>query len=793
MADETFVPLLLTIGIRHHGPGSARSLLRALDEFQPDIVLIEGPPDAQSALPFAAHEQMEPPVALLVYAPNAPKHAAFFPFALYSPEWQALRWARENRVEARLADLPHAHHFALDAQAQAQAEAQPAAASEEQSAASELALQVLEAGLESAPEPEVDIWRADPLKLLAEAAGYEDSERWWEDMVEHRCDGIALFGALAQAMSALRERIEAGEAEQEEAGILPSWIVGEREREGLREAWMRQSIRLALKAGSRRIAFVCGAWHVPALQVLDEPKSRAKEDAALLRGVAKMKVASTWIPWTNGRLCAASGYGAGIASPGWYGHLWAHPEQPAVRWMSRVASLLREADLDASSASVIECVRLAEALASMRGRPLPGLEELNEATRTILCFGSDSPLQLISDKLIVGEVLGRVPDDTPTVPLASDLAAQQKALRLKPEASWREVHLDLRKPNDLLRSHLLHRLQVLGIEWGELLRSGGGASTFHEDWRIQWKPELSLAVIEASVWGNSVQSASSKRAVERARDATTLPELTGLLESVRLSGLAEAGREVTRRLEEVAATSGDVSHLLGALPPLCNIARYGDVRGSGAEDVSHIIDGLLTRAAIALPPGASGLAEDAAKTLAAHVEAANRAIALVDRADWKSTLRASLRQVLGRESSAALIAGKCCRLLLDAGEIEASEAAVFLSRALSRGVEAARAGAWIEGFLESSGALLVHDERLWRVLDNWMGELSEAAFTEVLPLLRRTFSSFEAPERHALLERAKSPASAALAREEMAFDAARAALALPAVAALLGWELEAMA
>lgn len=787
MTAETTSPQLLTIGIRHHGPGSARSLLHALDEFRPDIVLIEGPPEAQSALPLAAHEQMEPPVALLVYAPDTPRHAAFFPFALYSPEWQALRWARENRVESRLADLPHAHHFALDtavqAQAQAQTESEAQSPDSEQQPDEDLpAPQVL--------EEEADIWRSDPLKLLAEAAGYQDSERWWEDMVEHRCDGEALFHALTQAMSALRERIEASEAEQEAAGILPPWVASEREREGLREAWMRQAIRTALKEGSRRIAFVCGAWHVPALQVLGEEQGRAREDAARLKGLPKMKVCATWIPWTNGRLCSASGYGAGIASPGWYGHLWAHPEQPAVRWMSRVASLLREADLDASPAHVIESVRLAEALASMRGRPLPGLEEMNEATRAVLCFGSEAPLRLISDRLIVGEVLGRVPDSTPTVPLQSDLAAQQKALRLKPEASWRELNLDLRKPNDLLRSYLLHRLQVLGIGWGELLRSGGGASTFHEDWRIQWKPELSLAVIEASVWGSSLQEASSKRAIERAREASTLPELTALLESVRLSNLAEASRAVTRRLEEVAATSGDVSHLLGALPPLCNIARYGDVRGSNAEDVTHIIDGLLTRAAIALPPGASGLSEDAAKSLSRHVEAATRAIALLDHAAWKATLRASLRQVLERESSAALIAGKCCRLLLDSGALQADEAAIHLSRALSRGSEAARAGAWIEGFLESSGALLVHDERLWRVLDGWLGELSEGGFTEALPLLRRTFSSFEAPERSALLDRAQAPSAAFSAPESLGFEAARAALVLPSVAALLGWELD---
>ena len=38
-------------GVRHHGPGCARSLRAALEELQPDILLVEGPPDAQDVLP----------------------------------------------------------------------------------------------------------------------------------------------------------------------------------------------------------------------------------------------------------------------------------------------------------------------------------------------------------------------------------------------------------------------------------------------------------------------------------------------------------------------------------------------------------------------------------------------------------------------------------------------------------------------------------------------------------------------------------------------------------------------
>src|SRR5205823_15081180 len=143
--------------------------------------------------------------------------------------------------------------------------------------------------------------RADPLEMLARAAGYDDPEQWWEHHIEQRLEPAGLFAAVLEAMAALRA--SAGEPDV---------------REQRREAHMRRTIRAALKEGFQRIAVVCGAWHAPAL---DDPGS-ARPDDALLKGLPKTRVEATWIPWTQSRLSFRSGYGAGVASPGWYAHLW---------------------------------------------------------------------------------------------------------------------------------------------------------------------------------------------------------------------------------------------------------------------------------------------------------------------------------------------------------------------------------------------------------------------------------------------------------------------------------------
>jgi Family of unknown function (DUF5682) len=76
-------------GIRHHGPGSARALAASLQDWTPDAVLVEGPPEADAVLGLAGLAIMRPPVALLGYLRSRPARAAFWPLSAWSPEWVA--------------------------------------------------------------------------------------------------------------------------------------------------------------------------------------------------------------------------------------------------------------------------------------------------------------------------------------------------------------------------------------------------------------------------------------------------------------------------------------------------------------------------------------------------------------------------------------------------------------------------------------------------------------------------------------------------------------------------------
>ncbi len=759
-------------GIRHHGPGSARSLREWLTALTPDCVLVEGPPDAAEVLEYAAHAEMKPPVALLIYDPEKPQRAVYYPFAVFSPEWQAIQYGLANQVPVRFMDLPQNIQMGIAAEAEAKLAAPVPAGSEPEDTVDD------SDGLPSSV-PHIN---QDPLSHLARAAGYSDSERWWEHMVEHRRDGKEIFGAVMEAMTALRE-----------AAVQSSLQKLEPEREALREAHMRQKIREAQKEGFQRIAVVCGAWHAPALAELPP----AKEDVALLKGLPKRKVVATWVPWTYSRLASASGYGAGVESPGWYDFLWTLKQRDGSRvatcWLTKVARLLRKEDLDASSASVIEAVRLSETLAALRGRPLPGLVEMNEATQTVLCFGDALPLKLIAAKLIVSERLGKIPDETPMVPLAQDLAREQKRLRLPPEAAQRQLDLDLRKPNELDRSRLLHRLNLLGVPWGKSQRQRGAQKgTFHELWAVQWQPEFAVALIEAGVWGTTIFAAAGAKVCHEADTAPDLPALTALLDSTLLADLPGAAEHVMSRLQAVAAVASEVGHLMGALPPLANILRYGNVRQTDATMVSGIVDGLVTRICIGLPGACGSLNDEAAGEMFDRILACHAAVVLLQNQEYADAWHGVLGQLADSPNLHGLISGRACRLLLEARHLSPAEAARRLGLALSTANAPAQSAAWVDGFLRNSGVLLLHDETLWQVLDDWVTALTPDHFTTALPLLRRTFSTFQIAERRQMGTRVaggpKRGGMVSPASEE--FDETRANQVLPLMARLLGLKME---
>ena len=721
-------------GIRHHGPGSARRLIEALDDLRPSLVLIEGPADASDLLPMLAEPTITPPVALLTYAADDPSRAIFWPFATFSPEYQAACWAARNSAAMRFIDIPASWLLApLEKDEAAQA-------SEEH---------VPEADITPSPI------ERDPIGVLAAAAGYEDGESWWRDVIEENPAPEPVFAAIGEAMTALREA--SSPAQRQEA---------------LREAHMRQEIARAAKETSGPIAVVCGAWHAPALHA----KVSAAADRATLKGAPKQKIVAkivaTWAPWTSPRLAFASGYGAGVPAPGWCAHLWSTPRgEVASRWLARIAAVLRSEGHFVSTASLIEAERLALSLAALRGRPAPGFEELRDAAIACFCFGEALLWRLVSQRLLLGAEVGAIPADAPLAPLLEDLQREQKRLRLKPEALDRELMVDLRSEAGADRSILLHRLLLLGAPWGRLTeaRSRG---TFRERWLLRWEPEFAVRLVENLVYGSTLAQAAAGRIAAEFGKTGVLKALADLVLAALSARLPDAVERGIATIERRAAQTSDCNELLAALPPLAETLRYGEARQTDADQLGALFVRILTQTALALPYAARGLDQAAATTMRRVLIAADRAAALVEiggdeRAAWRGALRSLVEDV----HATPLIAGAAARLLYEADALTPEDAATLLNRALSPGRAVADAAGFFDGFFENGGERLIHDKPLRDVVDRWLQSLDEDHFTEHLPLFRRAFAKLDRMQRRRLLDAVFGRASAGLPGRILKADA----------------------
>jgi hypothetical protein len=722
------------LGIRHHGPGSAALLREALDALDPECVLIEGPPEANELIRFAAAPDMKPPVALLLYAMADASASVFFPFAEYSPEWQAMLWALGRRRPVRFIDLPAGISIRQRIEDRAK-EADEAASGE------------------------CEVLRGDPLDELAAAAGYSDSEAFWNALVEQsrlgeqqNRDGsgaIEMLAAVAGAMS------EARSAEELHHGGTEDRL-REAQREAQREAWMRLQIRASAKEFDGTIAVVTGAWHVAGLR----SSATVAADKALVKDLPKEKVEATWVPWTDGRLSGGSGYRAGVVSPGWYRHLWelyqrknaTSAERFVAEWQARTAALLRDEGFAASTASAIEATRLALALAAMRGIRVPGLEEMREAALAALCHGEGAPLQIIERKLYVGERVGEIDEAVPQMPLARDLALWQKKTRLKPEDIDSEIRLDLRSEAGLLKSTLLHRLTILNVPWGELVEADTGRGTFREAWKLRWEPELSVRLAEALIHGATIESAAAHAQIERAGASSSVAEVAGLIRNALVADLSVAAQTCIARLQALAVNAAEINDLMQAVAPLADVLRYGAARKMPEQELRALAHALAVEVNAGIRLSSHNLDEEAAALRAQAMRAHDEALRRLGDAPLLSSWQAELGRIVEDSQVAPAIAGVSLRRLHEEKLWPLEQVAICFSFH-TIGENPQRAGAFLESFLGGGAEVLLADQPLLSLLDEWLCSLGEPDFIESLPLLCRAFGSFDSVARRRVRER----------------------------------------
>lgn len=596
------VPGLTIVPVRHHSPACAAALSTLIARERPTRILIEMPEDFQHLLPLLLDPLTRPPVAVVALArrkgdPPGPDDetdpdaavevAGSFPFSAHAPEWIAIREGAKAGARIRFIDRASSARLAEEDPDDAPPAATPPTA------------------LPLADDRALT--GGDYIAALCERVGARDGFELWDQMFEARLadDADALLTDVLTYCAALRA------------------ATPEHDRETLeREAVMVRHLRAALAEDDGGTIAVVGGFHAPALIAAaldDAPAERTTEPAP----------ARAWLTrFGHVELDAHNAYAAGLPLPGYYDAVWNSRDadgRPDWRGVARDAlvSFRRAVPDPPSLPATVEALRVAENLASLRGRPGPMRTDVLDAARSAFVknesgrgvAGRTDPLLHALERHLAGTAIGDVPPSAGSPPLLEAVREEARRWRFDVEdGTSRSRTLDIRrKPRHARVSRFLRQLALLDVGFARLVSgpdfaTGHGTHLMNETWDYAWSHRVEATLIERATFGSTPAGAATgllwRRFAELAQGSSARDSgaAATLLAQGVAAGLGPRLVPLARRVGEVIDAEPRFANAVHALNRLGSLRRSWDALrsregGANAGSTTGIDIEALARAA----------------------------------------------------------------------------------------------------------------------------------------------------------------------------------------------------
>ncbi len=712
-------------GVRHLSPAAAYYVRQELEKVRPDMILIEGPSDLNNEMKWFCHPKTKLPAAILAYTQQTPIRTLLYPFAVYSPEYQAILWAYENNIPCKFMDLPSNVFLGIREETDKNTENEDEEKKE-------------------TDKSEQGVTTEQVYKRLEEVLG-ESHNTFWERNFEQ--SETLYMEAATEFGKQLRET-----SKDSDYRIAENHI---------REAYMKRVIVQAQNDGYEKIFCVCGAYHVEGLK--NNEALTDDEEKKLPRTESNV----TLMPYSYYRLSQHSGYGAGNEAPAYFEMLWdaickGKMEQATYQYLTELAVRQRKQGQMTSAAEVIEAVRLAQTLAKIRNTKYPVLQDLRDAAVTCIGHGAFSEISVSTADVEIGKKIGELPEGVSRTSIQDDFYRQLKELNLEKYRSVevQQLDLDLRENlrvksqksafMDLNRSFFLHRLRVLQVNFGTQIQNRRKDSAWGEYWNLHWTPETEIEIVEAALLGETVESATSFALKERADKSVNIAQAAEVFEDAFLCGMPKAAKYALDSLQKLSVDTQAIVEISKTMEHLSLVIRYGDLRKFKSEPIIPLLSQLYLRACLTMEDSCN-CDDEASNAIMESIERINqvqRNHDFLEEEQWVSVLNS----ISDRDDINTKCSGFAMATLIERGLIEESLLALEVSRRLSKGVPADLAAGWFEGLARKNRYSLIVRLSLWKELDNYLQDLDDEEFKRALVFLRRAFSEFSANEKSNISE-----------------------------------------
>ena len=706
-------------GVRHFSPAGAYYVREYLDKVKPKIVLIEGPLDFNDLMSEIVGKNVSPPIAIMAYTLEAPIQTIVYPFAEFSPEYQAILWAKENKVECRFCDLPSSIFLGIEN------------AKEKNEETNE--------SLNSFIHRKIDEYSKD-----------SDNEVFWERVMEQASDYNAYYNGARDYGKNLRE-LTLSNTLSDAKNII-------------REAYMSKVVSDVCNEGYKidEIAMIVGAFHVEGIEsgnfILTEKE---------VKQLPKLEAKKTLMPYSYYKLSTYSNYGAGNKAPAYYEFLWKGFNKgdifyPTFIYLSKIAEYQRKTGNMVSSAQIIEAVQLAISLANIHDSKIPTLKDIQDAAITCMAHGSYAELVMAMANVEVGKKIGKIPQEAIQTSIQSDFYNLLRELKLEKYQTLTatELRLDLRENIrvkseklaflDLERSYFFHRLRVLKISFVNFLDKVQDNKTWAEDWVLQWTPEAEIEIVEAILKGDTIEFATAFELNQRIENSSSISMIAEIVKDAFYCGLPKSLEQAFQALQSCMADDIPINEISKTSTTLSIMLRYGDIRKLDRDVLIPILEQLFLRACLILPNeafcDANAAIELAEAIIGLHNVVENHDF--LDRERWY----ALLTEVAKRDNLNTKISGLAMAILLETGKISNDELGLEVERRLSKAIPADLGASWFEGLSMKNHYTLIARLGLWEKLQDYISALDEDEFKRALVFLRRAFADFSSNEKHDIAE-----------------------------------------
>ena len=758
--------------VRHHSPTCARLIRELASKIKPAAILIEAPFDFDNQIDelFLDHQL---PIAIYSYVrlSDDTRRGAFYPFCVYSPEWQALQIAKELKIPVEFIDLPWAEIAGI--------------------------------ALASHRYADTEFTQSSYVATLCEKLGTKDLNELW-DLLFEIDPNLTLEEYLNRAHQfCFHSRISDGCFSQADLK---------------REEFMARRIDRARSVYSGQIIVLTGGFHSYALfnRVYNLPFSESSPppvstiDAIEQNSNLKLPVTDipqptsdkgiALTPYDYQRLDALTGYDAGMSNPGFYERVWCDrllgKTATYRNLLAEVVKDLRSKGQIFSSADLIAVETTANSLAALRNHAVVWRQDLIDSiiasvVKEALDRDRIHPCLAAVYRVLRGNTRGCLAEGTTLPPLVRDIQRRLHRYQLEPQTKPKVISLNLHESPDLERSHprqslyaerylvppryakryplgrgplgqrrkppqravsqFLHQLRLLGIAGfrqigGTDLISRQDLSSFWEEWQIVRHPNYEASCIENAIYGTTLAEAAEARLLESAskieRDAA---KAALLFLDACLMGMTHLTSGLDRQLLDLINADSDFFRVTEALGHLLYLYCYDEVLGTARDvEVGNILVTACDRSLWLLETLGTVQSKDrellrSIKTILEAIERCQSSLNLN-----RTEFIAILQRVSIDDTQTPLMRGAATGVLWT---LSTTPSAQIESDIIAFGAPNLL-GDYLTGLFYLARELVQRHQELLLSIDRLIMTYDEETFLEALPALHLAFTYFTPREKH---------------------------------------------